>query len=357
MSCTRPAQLRAKRVLLTALVVTAGLGGCSTEPPASAGEPSAPETVAGPVPAFPSQDLAWTESVPSPVALYESQGLAARGRLYVFGGYHSGQIEASSQSLAFDPATGRWTPLAPLPAPVTHAGQALLGDKIYLAGGFLGDHPGPPTDHVWAYDITADTWAAGPPLPEKIGGGALVQLGGRLHFFGGTVREGERYLRDSSRHWVLEPGAPGGTWRAAADLPNPRNHVGGAALGGKVYAVGGQRLGDDTAGNQAGVSAYDPGADRWAAVADLPMPLGHISAATFTYRGKLMVVMGTTQGREKTPEVLAYDPAADRWDRLTRMPGARSATVAGVIADELVLSTGTVGGEPLDTTWIGRWDD
>lgn len=353
---TRP---HPKRALIAALAVLAGLSGCATEPEPSAagGEPSAPETVAGSVPAFPAADLVWTESVRSPVALYESQGLAARGRLYVFGGYHNKQIEASSESLAFDPAAERWTRLAPLPAPVTHAGQALFGDDIYLAGGFLGNHPGPPTDHVWVYNTKADTWAAGPPLPEKIGGGALVQLGGRLHFFGGTVREGEFYLRDSPRHWVLDLKAGRATWAAAADLPNPRNHIGGAVLGGKLYAVGGQRLGDEVTGNRADVSAYDPDTDRWEAVADLPLPLGHISAATFAYRGRLMVVMGTTQGRKKTPEIFAYDPAVDRWDRLTSMPGARSATVAGVIAGELVLSTGTVAGGPLDTTWVGRWDE
>ncbi len=156
---------------------------------------------------------------------------------------------------------------------------------------------------------------------------------------------------------MLEQGAGGGAWRAAADLPNPRNHIGGAALGGKLYAVGGQRLGDEVSGNQVSVGVYDPDTDRWEAVADLPVPLGHISAATFAYRGRLMVVMGTTQGRKKTPEILAYDPAADRWDILTSMPGARSATVAGVIGDELVLSTGTVAGGPLDTTWVGHWDD
>ena len=110
-------------------------------------------------------------------------------------------------------------------------------------------------------------------------------------------------------------------------------------------------------GNQHRVEAYNPGTGRWRRVADLPLPLGHISAATFTYRGRLVVVMGTTQGRAKTPGVFAYDPTADRWDRLTSMPGARSATVAGVIGGELVLSTGTVSGGPLDTTWIGRWDE
>ena len=307
--------------------------------------------------AFPDQTLVWTESVRSPAALYESQGLAANGKLYIFGGYFNEQIQASPVTFAFNPATKSWHNLAPMPEKLTHAGQAHYKNKVYLAGGFLGDHPGPPTDHVWIYDITAATWAAGPALPEKIGGGALVNLGGQLHFFGGTVRRGPTYLKDSSRHWVLAVASGSNTWTRAAALPNPRNHIAGAALGGKVYAVGGQHLGDEETGNQKYVNAYDPASDSWERVADLPQPLGHISAATFTYRGRIVVVMGTTQERQKTPEIVVYDPKTDRWGKLTDMPGARSATVAGVIGDEIVLATGTVGGSPLDTTWIGSWPE
>lgn len=363
-----PARPYTRRVLLAGLLVLAGLNGCSTtqsapeqptagQPAPGPGlEPPAPPPT-GPAPAFPSDDLTWTESVPSPVALYESQGLAANGRLYVFGGYHNEQIQASARAFAFDPAAARWFDLAPLPEPVTHAGQALYQHKVYLAGGFVGDHPSPPTDHVWVYDLAADRWSPGPGLPERIGGGALVELSGRLHFFGGSVRRGATYLRDSPRHWVLDVKAGSQTWVEAAALPEPRNHIAGAALNGEVYAIGGQLLGDEVAGNQRLVHAYDPASDRWRRVANLPEPLGHISAATFTFGGRIVVVMGVTAGRAKSSDIIAYDPTSDRWSSLKNMPGARSATVAGVVGGEIVLSTGTVSGGPLDTTWIGRWDD
>ena len=357
-----------RQVLLAGLLALAGLNGCSNSQPVAAQpapeqpasgpvvEPPAPPAT-GPAPAFPGLDLTWTESVPSPVALYESQGLAANGRLYVFGGYHNKQIQASADSFAFDPATGRWFSLAPLPERVTHAGQALYKNKVYLAGGFVGDHPGPPTDHVWVYDLVADTWSPGPALPEPIGGGALVELAGRLHFFGGTVREGAVYLRDSPRHWLLDLRSGSWTWTDAAPATERRNHIAGVALDGSVYAVGGQRLGDEEAGNQRFVHAYNPVLNGWRRVADLPRPLGHISAATFAHGGRIVVVMGVTAGRAKTSDVVAYDPASDRWSSLKNMPGGRSATVAGVVGGEIVLSTGTVSGGPLDTTWVGTWDD
>lgn len=140
-------------------------------------------------------------------------------------------------------------------------------------------------------------------------------------------------------------------------MPGPRNHIAGAAVGGKIYAVGGQLLGDEDYGNQETVSVYDPVSNSWSRVADLPVRLGHISAGTFAYAGRIIVVMGVTQEREKTRDIFAYDPETDVWEPLTRMPGGRSATVAGVIDGEIVLATGNVAGDPLDTTWIGSWNE
>ncbi len=306
---------------------------------------------------FPGPQVSWAEAIPIATTLYESQGLVASGRFYIFGGYYNDQIQSSPSTYAFDPARERWYNLAPMPEEITHAGQALYGDKVYLTGGFLGDHPGPPTDHVWVYDLSEDTWTAGPPLPERLGGGALVELGGRLHFFGGTVRDGGNYLYDSPRHWVLDVSAGATVWAEAAPMPEPRNHLGGVALGGKIYAIGGQRLGDEASGNQRYVHAYDPGSDIWQRLADLPKPLGHITSATFAYGGQIFVVGGVTQGLAKESAVIVYDPASDAWGRVRGMPGARSSTVAGLIAGEIVLSTGYVGGQPLDTTWIGQWTE
>lgn len=116
-------------VLLAGLLALASLSGCSSPGGPASGAPPVPETEpipeAEPAPAFPGEDLTWTESVPSPTALYESQGLAADGRLYVFGGYHNKQIQASAKSSAFDPATSRWFSLAPMPEGYARGAGAL----------------------------------------------------------------------------------------------------------------------------------------------------------------------------------------------------------------------------------------
>ena len=73
---------------------------------------------------------------------FEAQGLALNGKLYVFGGFYTGDpILATLQSDVYDLMSNTWTPLAPLPEKLSHAGQAADGKFIYLAGGFVGDHP------------------------------------------------------------------------------------------------------------------------------------------------------------------------------------------------------------------------
>lgn len=91
-----------------------------------------------------------------------------------------------------------------------------------------------------------------------------MRLGRELHYFGGVIRKNGVYLQDYGTHWALD--LDGGTaWRTTtttgdllAPLPNPRNHMGGVALEGKIYAIGGQQLGEETYGAQDEVDVYDP---------------------------------------------------------------------------------------------------
>ena len=306
--------------------------------------------------------VTWTARTPAPTTLYEGQGAAVGGKLYVFGGFDKNVNDkpiATRAASMYDPAADRWTRLRDIPDPVTHAGVAADDRSIYLAGGFLGNHPGPQTDHVWRYDVVDETWSALPALPAARGGGALVRLGRDLHFFGGVTRgaRGE-YLSDHGDHWVLNLDGAGqsgtGTWRTAAPMPNPRNHLAGAVMNGRIYAIGGQHLGDEANGNQSEVDVYDAATDTWRAVRPLPMPLGHITSSVFGWRERIIVAGGVTQGERESAQVFAYDPVADRWTRLPALPGPRQSPVADAVGDALVVVTGATSAGPTDSTFMGR---
>ncbi len=149
------------------------------------------------------------------------------------------------------------------------------GTDIYVVGGLLGDDPGPPVSNVWRYDTKADTWTAAPSLPARRGAGAAAIVGSTIHFFAGNDRLAGPYdYVDMADHWSLDVSAANPRWVARAPMPGVRNHLGGVAFGGKVYAVGGQRLRDERNGNLARVDVYDPKADTWSRAADLPVPRG-----------------------------------------------------------------------------------
>src|SRR5262249_41900049 len=197
--------------------------------------------------------FAWGTVAPLPVPRFEANNAAVNDQLYVLGGFYNSDIQATTEVDRYDPGTNTWTIRSDMPQPITHAGTAVDGQTIYLAGGFVGDGLSQVTNRVLRYHAATDSWSDAPPLPEARGAGALVRLGRQLHFFGGL----DPTLHDRSEHWVLD--LDGGTnWTSAAPLPNPRNHLGYTDLNGKAYAIGGQHLLDEGSGNQTEVDAYEP---------------------------------------------------------------------------------------------------
>lgn len=300
----------------------------------------------------------WLPRAAAPTTLYEGQGAAVNGELYVFGGFDKNVNNnpiATRAAHAYNPATNLWRKLRDIPDLVTHAGVAVDGQNIYLAGGFLGNHPGPQTDHVWKYSVTDDKWTSMPPLPEGRGGGGLAQVGRELHYFAGVVRDADGgYERDHGDHWALNLDRVGEGWRSAAPMPNPRNHIAGVALNGLIYAVGGQHLGNEDSGNQVDVDVYDPSLNTWQPVSPLPLPLGHVTASTVVWNGRLVVVGGVSLGSREVANVSAYDPATGGWTALTPLPGPRQSPVAGVIGGQLVVTTGATANGPTASTWVSQ---
>lgn len=296
----------------------------------------------------------WTRAADAPLPRFEAQGAAVGERLYVFGGFYNEDLmnlQTTLQAHVYDAGHDTWTRLVDMPEAITHASSATDGEVIYLAGGFDGGY-GSSTDRVWLYDTRGDSWTPGPPLPAGRGAGALVRLERQLHYFGGVIREGDRYVEDSGMHWILNLDGER-TWREAASLPNPRNHLGGVALDGRVYAIGGQHKGEERTGNQASVHAYDPATDGWHEVAPLPRPRGHVHASTLVKDGRIVVIGGVEQGGREVRSVLEYNPATDRWRELAPLPAPRQAAVAEHVGERIVVATG-YGAGPQITTWLSR---
>src|SRR5919197_853302 len=182
--------------------------------------------------------ISWGTGASAPTGLSEAGTTALDGRIYTIGGYTDSTYAPTNKVYAYTPATNSWQALANIPQAVTHMGVANDGRYIYAAGGYppgVGTPQAFATSAVWRYDPTANTWTAMPSLPQARGGGALVLLNGVLHYFGGS----DASRADRADHWTLALGAS--AWGTAASMPVARNHLGGVALGGKIYPLGGRQ--------------------------------------------------------------------------------------------------------------------
>lgn len=271
--------------------------------------------------------IRWNTAANMPIGRAESPSAVVGGKLYVFGGYINSTYTPTRRSDVYDASTNSWKQIAHLPVGLTHAAVAADRSNIYLAGGYPGKSPSGQafaTKDVWKYNIATNTYTRMPSLPQARGGGAMTNLNGELHFFGGS----DSLRQDKADHWVLP--LNGTAWRTAAALPRARNHLGDAAIGGKIYAVGGQ-ITQDHSGAQSTVYAYNPATNSWSAVANLPQGLSHISSATFVMDKRIFVVGGMNSTGASVNNVSAYDPTTNKWTELTPLPRTLHSGTAGSI--------------------------
>lgn len=167
---------------------------------------------------------AW-ETLPGGPALQGMNLAAHRGRIYRVGGMeprNAPDTPSDNWSVAsvacFDPATRAWTDLPPLPVPRSSHDVAVVGDTLYVVGGWnmLGAEGGEEwCDTMLALDLTApqNGWQE---LPQPFMRRALIAAvaGGRLHVIGGFTDSDEV----SPKVDVFDPAT--GQWSAGPDLPD-----------------------------------------------------------------------------------------------------------------------------------------
>jgi hypothetical protein len=299
----------------------------------------------------------WQPRSACPQARFEGTSLVIDGLMYVFGGFKNVAIQGTRRIDVYDVVTDAWSTRNDMPVLVTHVAPVLDDRTVWIAGGFLGDHPGPATADVWSYDVDLDTWAPGPPLPKAVAGGGLVRIGRALYYFGGV--EADRQTNSASTYGLdLDDLASG--WSTLADMPAPRNHLSGVELNGRAHAIGGQLGHDINPQDTAWHHAYDPLTDTWSAVRSLPSPRSHAEPGTFVMEGKAIVTGGknSTEGMENVPDVMSYDPLLDAWSFLPHLPVPSFGASSQLVGDWIVVTTGAVDGVVPDArTWVRHKDD
>jgi hypothetical protein len=299
-------------------------------------------------------DACWEGRPPLPFAVQEIYPAVLDGQIHVAGGFLLGGgaggrgLGPTARHVAYNPATGSAAELGALPQPRHHPHLVAHGGRLYALGGF-GAEPGAVwrmSDETLVYEPAAGSWTALAAAPGPHGEVVAASLGERIHLVGGRAPRGEANGQygdhgDVDRHWVFDPAA--GVWETAAPARTARNSAAGAVIDGRLFVVGGRRVGE---GNVTPTEVYDPAEDRWRAAAPMPQGQGGLAAAVLD--GALYAFGGEQLGEPRVvyPEVWRYDPAADAWSAAPALPTPRHGLGAVTVGEAIYVVGGAreVGG-------------
>jgi len=313
----------------------------------------APAPSAPPPAAAPAQQGPWLTLAPFPDASEELLGATAGGRLYVFAGLAPGW-KPKGLVYEYDTETNKWTQKKQMPLLSHHLAFTSLNNKIYAFGGFKLPEGAPawePTNNAWEYDPANDSWKELAPMPTKRGAAAAAAVGGKIYVVGGAsslpgvTENGIHPRRPHNVMATVEEYDPAtNTWRERRPLLLARNHHVAAAVGNKVYVIGG-RVGaafiSGTSNNIDLVETYDPAADLW--TSGERMPTARSAMAAGVHNNMIYVGGGEFQDRRMLAAlraVEAYDPAKNTWNIMPSMPNPRHGLAGGVIGDRFHLVSG-----------------
>ena len=204
------------------------------------------------------QGDSWEIKQPMPTSRAGPQGGAIDGLLYVAGGAGNPSlcpISGCTTLEVYDPSSDSWSTLAPMPTARSSPGAAVIGGRLYVAGGFDG---GPSLTTLEAYDPGSDSWDDTlAPMPAGRGNPAVAAFGGQLFVFGGDSGGSGTttvYVYDPSTDtWATKPAA----------IPAPMNGAAAAVIGNLIYLVGGTATYT--------LHIYNPTTDTWGTGAPMPV--------------------------------------------------------------------------------------
>jgi N-acetylneuraminic acid mutarotase len=269
---------------------------------------------------------------PAMAAARQETAVAALGGLvYVIGGFGS-TAEPLDTVEAFDPRTDQWRPIAPLPIAIHHPAAAVAEGRLFVVGGYTGGRVRwTPLGTVFEYDPARNSWRGRAQMPTPRGGLALAAVGGRLYALGGGAE------RATNANEVYDVAAD--RWTAANPMPTARDHLAAVGFEGRVWALGGR---ESFLGTQyANVEIYDPATDSWRT--GTPLPSGRGGLAATTLGDKIFVFGGETPFRIWNATEM-YDRSINAWVAKAPMPTPRHGIGAAVIDGRIYVPGG--GREP-----------
>lgn len=262
----------------------------------------------------------WQTREPARLARSEVSAARVGTTAYVVGGFTS-DLQTTAAVERMDLRTGRWRRATPLPRPLNHMNAVSYRGALYVVGGYAqpGDTSAGATREFWRLDAAARRWDRMPDAPIARAAAGAAVLGDRLYVAGG---------RNDTRATIARLDIfdfRTGTWTQGPPLRRGREHVAAVAAAGSVWILGGRALNQ---GNFADVERFTPGTHSWQP--QPPMPIARSSFQAVFAKGRIVVVGGEDAGSTFS-EVDTMSPHTGRWRRGADLPAPRHGL--GLVAD------------------------
>jgi N-acetylneuraminic acid mutarotase len=214
----------------------------------------------------------------------------------------------------YDPARNTWSIGAAMPFAAGASSSAVIGGRVYVAGGVVGSST---TDRTACYDPKTNAWTELAPMPRGRNGAAAGTDGKRLFVFGGrgagsgddgSLADGFDTLQvynPATNQWFSSAVA-GSNLRP---LPQPRAGAGRAVYyKGEFYILGGETLtgagvnGATADGVYRRVDVYNPAKNTWRQ--GVPMSTARQGVYALLFSNRVYVAAGGTRSGTSTSATL-----------------------------------------------------
>lgn len=135
---------------------------------------------------------------------------------------------------AFEPSTNQWTELASMPVLRSSSTSQVVGDRIYIMGGFRREgEQAVEVDEVHIYDSVNDTWSEGAPMPGAVYGACSVVIDTDIYVISGNAG-------NQISNYIYVYDTQSGSW-SEIEMPRELGRANGGCneLNGYIYLLGG----------------------------------------------------------------------------------------------------------------------
>lgn len=276
--------------------------------------------------------------------------------IFAVAGWASGVAATSSCSTL----PGRWSTmpnitLDGLQFPRQEHSVALVGDDLFVLGGILSfdGTTYPTTNIVQKFNLITKTWTEVAPMPAALNHVNVATVNGKIYYLGGMAATGPTYWNASGASAVYDPRAD--KWTVLPNMPEERA-TGSAAtvvVGDTVYLPGGLRNTNLITGDQDTTTmftSYNVVSGEWKSLPDLPAPRDHAGKG---FHGHTLYILGGRLFGNKnvTDTVFGYNIYKKRWSTdFAPMPTPRGGCASATLGNLMFTFSGE--GDPDTSTGV-----